>query len=153
MLNHLYTALLVIHILAVILGVGPVFLFNTILKRAQTADQLRYAHLIVGKLNRNANLSYGIILLSGLSMGWINPSLFRMEWYVASLVLFFISGVYAITAIEPVLKRMQGISDRSVTGEIPQEYKVLFQKKKVREWAANFIAIVIILLMVIKPGL
>lgn len=151
MLNHLYTALVVIHVLAVILGVGPVFLFNTILMRAQTADKLQYAHLIIGKLNRNANLSYGIILLSGLAMGWIYPWLFQMEWYIASLVLFFISGIYAMTAIEPVLKRMKGISDQSVTSEIPQEYEVLFQKKKVREWVANSIVIVIILLMIIKP--
>ena len=85
---YLYTSLLVFHILSAIFGVGPVFLFNMILKRAKSAEQLRYAHHIVEKLNRNANVSFGVILISGLLMGWINPYLFQTEWYIASLVLF-----------------------------------------------------------------
>ena len=87
-MQYLYTLLLVFHILSAILGVGPVFLFNKILKRAETVEQLRYAHHIVEKLNRNANYSFGIILVTGLLMGWMNPYLFRTEWYIASLILF-----------------------------------------------------------------
>lgn len=151
-MQHLYTLLLVFHILSAILGVGPVFLFNKILKRAETVEQLRYAHHIVEKLNRNANYSFGIILVTGLLMGWMNPYLFRTEWYIASLILFFISGLYAIFAVEPLLKQMQGItSNQSVSSKISTEYKMLFQRKQSRDMVANLIAVVIILLMVIKP--
>ncbi|MCT1401346.1 hypothetical protein AK95_09285 [Paenibacillus sp. LC231] len=150
---YLYTSLLVFHILSAIFGVGPVFLFNMILKRAKSAEQLKYAHHIVEKLNRNANVSFGVILISGLLMGWINPYLFQTEWYIASLVLFFISGMYAIFAVEPILKQMQGIaSNPSGPGEISSEYKTLFQRKQSRDMVANLIAVMIILLMVIKPA-
>lgn len=150
---YLYTSLLVFHILSAIFGVGPVFLLNMILKRAKSAEQLRYAHHIVEKLNRNANVSFGVILISGLLMGWINPYLFQTEWYIASLVLFFISGMYAIFAVEPILKQMQGIaSNPSGPSEISSEYKTLFQRKQSRDMVANLIAVMIILLMVIKPA-
>ncbi|MFD0869919.1 Predicted integral membrane protein [Chlamydia abortus] len=150
-MHYLYTALLVIHILSAILGVGPVFLLNMILRKAKTAEQLRYAHRIVSRLNRNANASFGLILLSGLSMGWINPWLFRLEWYIASLVLFFVSGVYAITAVEPILKQMNRIAGQTEDSDIPREHAALLQKKQVRDRVANLIAIAIILLMIVKP--
>lgn len=151
-MHYLYTSLLVFHILSAIVGVGPVFLFNMILKRAASVEQLKYAHHIVGKLNRNANFSFGVILLSGLLMGWMNPYLFQSEWYIVSLVLFFISGMYAIFAVEPILKQMQGIAlNQSVSSEISSEYKMLFQRKQSRDMLANLIAVIIILLMVIKP--
>lgn len=151
-MDYLYTTLLVFHILSAILGVGPVFLFNMILKRAKTMVQLQYAHQIVEKLNRNANFSFGVILISGLLMGWMNPYLFEAEWYIASLVLFIISGMYAIFAVEPILKKLQGIaSNQTVPNEISLEYKTLFQRKQARDLVANLIAVAIILLMVIKP--
>jgi hypothetical protein len=53
-LHHLYSALQAVHVLSAILGVSPIFLFNLILKKAKTAEQLRYAHRIVNRLNRNA---------------------------------------------------------------------------------------------------
>lgn len=129
-MHYLYTALLVIHILSAILGVGPVFLLNMILRKAKTAEQLRYAHRIVSRLNRNANASFGLILLSGLSMGWINPWLFRLEWYIASLVLFFVSGVYAITAVEPILKQMNRVAGQTGTATSPASMRRCFRKSK-----------------------
>ena len=150
-MHHLYSALQAIHVLSAILGVGPIFLFNLILKKAKTAEQLRYAHRIVNRLNRNANASFGLILLSGLMMGWLNPYLFRMEWYIASLILFLASAVYAVTAVEPVLKQMNRIAEQTDGSEIPQEYIALFKKKQFRDRTANIMAVIIILLMVIKP--
>jgi len=150
-MDYLYLSLLVIHISSAIFGVGPVFLFNMILRRAKTVDQLRYAHHIVEKLNKNANLSFGILLVTGLILGWMSPYLFRQMWYIASIVLFLISGFYALLVVEPILKRLHQIARQSTSAEVSQEYKQLFQKKQARDMLANLMAIAIILLMIIKP--
>lgn len=153
-MQYVYTALLVVHILSAILGVGPVFLFNMILSKAHTAEQLRYAHRIVNRLNRNANMSFVLILLTGLAMGWLNPWLFRMEWYIAALTLFFISGLYVITAVEPLLKQMSRIAAQTEDdcGDVPREHAAIFRKKQVRDRVSTIMALVIILLMVLKPA-
>jgi uncharacterized membrane protein len=150
-MNNLYTILIVIHVLSAIVGVGPVFFFNLILKRARNNGELIYAHRLVEKMSRNANVGFGLLLLTGLSMGWINPYYFKMTWYVTSIILFFLSGCYAMFIIEPKLKRLAEIASNANREAITDEYRILFKKKAAYDWFGNLLAIAIILLMILKP--
>lgn len=150
-MNHLYNLLIVVHILSAIVGVGPVLFINFILRKTKNNEELMYAHRLVEKLNRNANVGFGLLLLTGLLMGWINPFYFQMTWYVVSLSLFLLSACYAIFIIEPKLKQLAQIVSNAKVSTISDEYRALYKKKAAYDVVGNMLLIAIIILMILKP--
>jgi uncharacterized membrane protein len=148
---QIYTLLIGVHIFTAIIGVGPSLLLNRILKNAKNMDELKYAHKVVKELNKVANIGFGLLLPTGLLMGWINPSLFQMIWYNASIALFVVAGLYLHFVIEPKMKPMLEILRTYEGEEIPQQYKILFNKLVPYDWFGKMLVIVIIILMVFKP--
>ncbi|MCJ7840885.1 DUF2269 domain-containing protein [Lederbergia sp. NSJ-179] len=150
-MHQLYTFLVAIHIFAAIIGVGPALVFNRILKTAGNMHELKSAHKIIGKLNPLSSIGFGLLVITGLLMGLMNPSLFKTVWYVAALGLFIILGIYSAFTIEPKMKSMLNISEAHVGENIPQEYIQLLNKKAPHDWVQNALLITIFILMVFKP--
>ena len=62
---------------------GPGFILSIIAKSAKTMTELRNAYVIKHHIHLFVMIGGILLLLSGLLMGAINPSLFKMGWYVA----------------------------------------------------------------------
>ncbi|GGP16071.1 DUF2269 family protein [Oceanobacillus neutriphilus] len=149
---QLYTFLVGIHIFAAIIGLGPILVFNQILKNAGNMNELKNAHKIIGKLNPLSSIGFGLLVTTGLLMGVMNPSLFKTVWYLLALGLFIILGIYSSFTIERKLKSMLNISETHVGENIPQEYIELLNQKISHDWVQNALLITIFILMVFKPG-
>jgi len=149
--HQIYMLLVGIHIFAAIIGVGPALAFNRVLKTAENMNELKSAYKIIGKLNHFANIGFGLLLLTGLLMGLMNPSLFQMIWYDLSLIIFIILGLYQAIITEPKMKSLLKIAETYDGVDIPQEYKNLSEKKAPYDWLSNTILIIIFILMVFKP--
>lgn len=147
----LYKILVFIHIFSAIMGMGPGFVLTTVIKNAKTMTQLRHAYKIRNTLHIFVMVGGSLLLISGLSMGAINPSLFHMGWYVTSLILFLIALGMGPLVLAPRTRPIKELLKTYEGDDIPEEYNRL-EKPFIRlEYVENIIFIIIISLMILKP--
>ncbi|MBY0148787.1 DUF2269 family protein [Neobacillus niacini] len=146
-----YKIIVVLHIFSAIIGMGPGFILTTVVKSGKTMTELRHSYAIRHKLHIFVMVGGTLLLVTGLIMGFMNPSLFRMGWYVTSLILFLAALAIGPLVLSPRSKPVKALLASHKGEEIPEEYyrisKILFRY----EHLENAIFIVIIALMILKP--
>ena len=146
-----YKVVVFIHIFSAILGMGPGFILTTVVKSGKTMTELRHSYKIRHKLHIFVMVGGALLLITGLTMGFLNPSLFRMGWYVTSLVLFLAALAIGPLVLSPRSKPIKALLESHKGDEIPEDYwllsKVLFRF----EHLENGIFLIIIALMILKP--
>jgi uncharacterized membrane protein len=146
-----YQIIVVLHIFSAIMGMGPGFILTTVVKSGETMTELRHSYAIRHKLHIFVMVGGTLLLITGLIMGFMNPSLFRMGWYVISLVLFLAALAIGPLVLSPRSKPVKALLASHKGEEIPEEYyrlsRILFRY----EHLENAIFIVIIALMILKP--
>ncbi|WP_188207191.1 DUF2269 family protein [Alkalibacillus aidingensis] len=147
----LYSWLVVVHIFSAIIGMGPGFILTRVTKSAKTMEELRHGFEIKRQLHIFVMVGGTLLLITGLWMGFINPSLFNQGWYLISLILFVLAlGMgptflkWSSNPIKELLKTYEG-------EVIPNSYYPMAQKLYRVEYFENTIFIIIIALMIIKP--
>ncbi len=146
-----YKVLVFVHIFSAIIGMGPGFILTTVVKSGNTMTELRHSYAIRHTLHIFVMIGGTLLLITGLLMGFLNPSLFRMGWYVISLVLFLAALAIGPLVLSPRSRPVKALLESHQGEEIPEEYyqlsKVLFRY----EHLENVIFIIIIALMILKP--
>lgn len=147
----IYKILVFIHIFSAILGMGPGFILTTVVKSGKNMTELRHSYKIRHKLHIFVMIGGTLLLITGLSMGFLNPSLFKMGWYVTSLILFLAALAIGPLVLSPRSKPVKALLESHNGEEIPAEYwrlsKILFQFENLE----NIIFLIIISLMILKP--
>jgi uncharacterized membrane protein len=149
--NTFYKILVVIHVFSAILGLGPGFILMTVVKSGKNMAELKHSYAIRHRLHIFVMVGGSLLLITGLGMGLINPSLFRMGWYVTSLVLYMAALAIGPLVLSPRSKPVKALLASHKGEAIPEEYwqlsKVLFQFERYE----NVIFLIIIALMILKP--
>lgn len=147
----LYKVIVFIHIFSAILGMGPGFILTTVVKSGKNMTELRHSYRVRHKLHIFVMVGGTLLLITGIAMGLINPNLFRMGWYVASLILFLAALAIGPLVLSPRSRPVKALLESHNGENIPEEYwrlaKVLFRY----EYLENLIFIIIIALMILKP--
>lgn len=147
----LYTVLLTIHIFSAILGMGPGFIMIRILKHARNLPELRQAYTIRNSVHIFVMAGGLLLLLSGISMGMLRRYLFYEGWYVTSLILFLIALAFGPLILAPISRPIKRILKEASGKDIPESYYIISKKLFFFERLENFIFLVIIALMILKP--
>lgn len=147
----IYKILVILHIFSAIIGMGPGFILTTVVKSGNTMTELRHSYAIRHKLHIYVMIGGIMLLATGLLMGAINPSLFKMGWYDTSLVLFLMALAIGPVALTPRSKPIKAILASHQGEEIPEEYWRLSKELFKFEHLENVIFIIIITLMITKP--
>jgi uncharacterized membrane protein len=146
-----YKILVFIHIFSAILGMGPGFILTTVVKSGKNMTELRHSYNIRHRLHIFVMSGGALLLLTGLSMGFLNPGLFQMGWYVTSLILFLAALAIGPLVLSPRSKPVKALLESHKGEEIPPEYwnlsRILFRFENLE----NVIFLIIIALMVLKP--
>lgn len=150
-MTELYRALVVIHVLSAILGLGPGFVMIYVVTRATNMTELRHAYLIRNRLHSFVIVGGTLLILSGLALGFLTPYLFSAFWYVTALVLFLIALAFGPLVLSPRSKPIKELLKNHQGENIPEAYYPLAKKLFFYERIENVIFIVIIMLMVLKP--
>lgn len=150
-LIYFYKLLVIIHIFSAIMGMGPGFILTRIVKSADTMTKVKHAFAIRRDLHILVMIGGTLLLLTGLLMGALHPYLFRMGWYVTSIVLFFVGLAMGPLVLSPRSKPIKALLESYDGEEIPDEYIKLSKELFRYERLENFIFILIIALMVLKP--
>jgi uncharacterized membrane protein len=147
----IYRLLVLIHVLSAIVGLGPGFIMIYVVTRAKTMTELRHAYLIRNRLHIFVMIGGTLLLLTGLTMGTMNPYLFHAGWYVTSLTLFLIALGFGPIVLSPRSKPIKALLKNYIGDNIPTEYYKLAKKLFFYERIENVIFLIIIVLMVLKP--
>lgn len=151
-MQTLYNAMVVVHIISAILGMGPGFFLTQIVLTAKTMAELRHAYIIRRRLHLFVMIGGILLLVTGLIMGAIRPFLFTTGWYVISLILYLIALAFGPFILKPVTKPIYVLLKEHKGKDIPPTYRKYEEKLLFYERIINIIFIVIILLMIIKPS-
>lgn len=130
---------------------GPGFILSFVAKSAKTMTELRHAYQIKHNLHIFVMIGGTMLLVSGLLMGAINPSLFQMGWYVTSLLLFLIALAMGPVVLSPLSRPVKALLASHQSEDIPDEYVRLSKKLVNVEHIENIIFLIIIALMILKP--
>lgn len=147
----LYKVVVFIHIFSAILGMGPGFILTVVVKSGDNMAELRHSYRLRNTLHIFVMVGGTLLLITGLAMGVMNPSLFLMGWYLTSLVLFLAALAIGPIVLSPRSKPVKALLDSYEGDDIPDEYrrlsKILFRYENLE----NAIFIIIIALMILKP--
>lgn len=147
----IYQVLVFIHIFSAILGMGPGFILTTVVKSGDTMTELRHSYAIRHKLHIFVMIGGILLLVTGLLMGAINPYLFKMGWYVTSLLLFLVALAMGPFALTPKSKPVKALLESHQGEDIPAEYYPLAKALFRVEHIENTIFLIVIALMILKP--
>lgn len=150
-LSTFYQMLVFIHILSAILGMGPGFILSLITKSAKTMDELRNAYNIKHHVHIFVMTGGILLIVTGLLMGMLNPGLFRMGWYIVSLILFLIGLAMGPLVLAPLSKPIKALMQSHKGNDIPSEYYLLSKKLVRYENIGSLVFLIIIVLMILKP--
>ena len=147
----LYSLLLFIHVFSAILGMGPGFVMIYIVTKATNMTELRHAYLIRNRVHVFVMMGGALLLLTGLTMGFMRPYLFRMGWYICSLVLFLVALAFGPLVLSPRSKPIKLLLKIHSGEEIPPAYFPLAKSLFFFERIENVLFLIIISLMILKP--
>ncbi|MDY0410381.1 DUF2269 family protein [Virgibacillus soli] len=147
----LYQVLLFIHIFSAIIGLGPGFIMTLIPVKAQNMAEVRHAYRIRTMVHIIIMIGGTLLLVTGLTMGFLNPALFRAGWYVTSLTLYMVALAMGPFVLKPFSRPIKELLKTYQGEEIPEEYYVHARKVFNSEHVENIIFIIIISLMILKP--
>jgi len=146
-----YSLLVLIHVLAAIIGIGVTFAFPVISNMAKNLSQLKHTLELLKKLELYPKIGGGILIITGLIMGFITPAYFKEIWFVGSIVLYLIIEILIYVVIGSKMKMIVPVVMSAEGEEIPEEYLVVAKSTAPVHMLATLLAIIIIIFMAAKP--
>jgi uncharacterized membrane protein len=149
----LYLVLKYIHILSAIVAVGANITYGIWTVRGQqepahTGFALKGIRFLD---NRVANPAYGVLLLTGLLLVFAGTFRFTQLWILIALVLFAALIVVGIFAYTPALRDQVKLAEAGDTSS--PDFARLARRARLAGPATGLIVLVILAMMVFKPGL
>jgi uncharacterized membrane protein len=149
----LYLVLKFIHIAAAITAVGSNVTYGVWSVRAQS-DPAHLGFALKGIKfldDRIANPAYGLLLLTGLLMVFVNRWPVGTLWIVLAVILFVVLAVLAFRVYSPLLVNQIRLVDAGDTTS--PEFERLSRRGAMVGPILGLLAVVILILMVFKPTL
>lgn len=146
-----YGMLVLVHIFSAIIGLGPGFIMTYIVTKAETMTELRHAFYLRNRIHIFVMIGGILLLVTGIWMGLIHTYLFKMGWYVLSIILFLITLAAGPVVLKPISTPIKQLIAEHKGDDIPDAYYVLARKLFLYERILNTLFIIIIGLMILKP--
>lgn len=148
------TALVLVHILSAIIGVGPVFFYPVLFRKNQTAAELKHSLAAAFKLEFFPKIGGTIAVLSGITLAIIgNYGSFFQLWLAGSLVLYILIQIIVIGMVAPKMKKLSEWfnNDNDRSAELPDHMKALHLKILNHFTIACILGLVLFIFMILKP--
>lgn len=146
-----YDVLVFIHVFSAILGLGPGFVMIYIVTKASTMTELRHAYFIRNRIHIFVMVGGTLLLITGIGMGILRPTLWREIWFSGSLFLYVIALGAGPVLLSPRAKPIKQLLLEHQGDDIPETYERLAADLFFFERMTNLIFFIIIGLMIVKP--
>jgi uncharacterized membrane protein len=149
----LYLLLKWLHVLAAIVAVGANVTYGIWLVRAsRQPDALPFTLRGIKVIDdRLANPAYGLLLATGLVMVFTGRLSLTTPWLLTALILFVLVGLIGLLGFTPTLSRQIRLLDSE--GINSPAYQAAARRGIMLGAILAVLVVVIIYLMVVKPGL
>jgi uncharacterized membrane protein len=149
----LYLLLKWLHVLAAIVALGANLTYGIWMARASRHPEALSFTLRSIKLidDRVANPAYGFLLVTGLLMVFVVPLPLTTPWLLTGLVLYILVVLVGLLGYTPTLRRQ--IQFLESEGFQSPTYQAVARRGTMLGAILVFLVIVIVYLMVVKPGL
>ncbi len=147
-----YEFLKFLHVLLAIIAVGFNASYGIWLARAAKEPE-HEAHVVRGvKIldDRFANPAYALILVTGIAMVLVGDLSFGTFWIAAGLSLFVVLTLIAALVYTPTLRKQVDLAEAGRIGS--DEYKQLAKRGNAVGALLGVLVVIVVFLMVIKPG-
>ena len=124
----IYGVLVLIHIIAAVTGLGANFALPVVMNYPKTAVQARFSMELNKKIEVFAKYGSITLLITGLIMGFMYPSLFTTGWYLASLIIYLAVQVIVAGILPKKVSKMADILSSHTGEDLPSSYKELNSK-------------------------
>jgi uncharacterized membrane protein len=152
-LSIVYGILVVVHVLAAIVGIGPSFVLPVLGKSAQSGSQLRFVFGIIQKVNKFPKTGGITLIITGILLMILGKTGFSLLWLDLSLLLFIIIEIIIIGFVEPQMKKTAKLVMTCEGEGIPAGFADSMKKVAPLEGTVHLLTFVVIILMVIKPDI
>ncbi|HLS20625.1 MAG TPA: DUF2269 family protein [Bacillota bacterium] len=146
-----YKILVFIHVISAIVGLGPGFILTFIVMKTRNMAEVRHAFYLRNRIHIFVMIGGILLLTTGLLMGFLNPTLLKQGWYITSLILFLLTLASGPFVLKPISIPIQRILSEHEGDEIPEDYYKHANRLFLSEHILNFIFVIIIILMILKP--
>jgi hypothetical protein len=145
-MDLLYRGLLYIHILSVIVSIGPFFILFPIIKKLRTAEGAEMnAHVgtfrFIVWLAKHAG---HVLVGSGVLLLILGPWTWSTPWVLVTLIILFCSLFFLARAFSPTLRKFE---------EEDSDQNLLADKLKKAVWIYLILLMIMLWFMVVKPYL
>lgn len=146
-----YSLIKFLHVLLAITAVGSNITYAAWnIRGAMQKEHLGFALRGIKFLDdRIANPCYGLLLITGLVLRFINYTTWP-RWIISGLVLWLVLIVIGIAGYRPALSRQIAALDKE--GEQSAAYLKWAGRARITGIIAAVVALVIVFVMVVKPG-
>jgi uncharacterized membrane protein len=148
-----YVLLKYVHVLLAIVAVGFNASYGIWLARA-AREPAHLGHVLRGiKLldDRFANPAYGLLLVTGLAMVWVNQvPLLETRWILSALVLYAVLLVVGFGVYSPTLRRQIALLESA--GPTSADYLRVASRGRIVGILLALVVVAIVFLMVVKPA-
>jgi uncharacterized membrane protein len=148
-----YLLLMFIHVAAAITAVGANITYGVWNARSQSEPaHLGFALKGIKFIDdRIANPAYGVILVTGLLMVFVNHWRITSLWIILAVLLFVALVVVAVALYSPLLRELIKLVDAGDTTS--PEFSRLINRNRMLGAALGAIVLLILVMMVFKPTL
>ncbi len=147
-----YLLLKWLHVLAAIVAVGSNLTYGIWIARASRNSEALPFTLRGTKLidDRVANPAFGLLLITGLLMVFVGGLSLTKPWLLAGLGLYVVLVLVGLLGYSPTLRRQIQILDSE--GFSSSNYQALARRGTILGVFLAILVIIIVFLMVVKPG-
>ncbi|WP_158602245.1 DUF2269 family protein [Cohnella endophytica] len=149
-------ALVFIHVLSAIIGIGPTYFAHVLLRRGQNFGQLRNSIGLLPKLEKFPKLLGSVAVLSGLLLAWLGDYGFKELWIYGSIAIYVLIQIVVIAFMSPAAQKLSvkvlaatDTAEQSVSPELAAE----IAKVNKINYVATSLGVLLFLFMFFKPTL
>jgi uncharacterized membrane protein len=146
--------LVLVHVAAAIIGIGPTFFMHVLLKRNQTVGEMKQSYRTVNLLLPFPKIVGSLAVLSGIALVIASGWRFADFWIWSSLILYVMIQIIVIGMATPLLNKLGKWLQEIKANEsepLQADGKSLVQRIDRFIYVASSMGFLIIILMVIKP--
>jgi hypothetical protein len=142
----LYNVLIYIHVLSVVVSIGPFFTLLPLVKKLSKANNEELKAYIdtfrfVVRLSKHSG---HVLVSSGILLVLLGPWTWSTPWIIMTLFVMFCSLFFLARAFSPTLRKFH---------EVGQNKNVLAAKLRRTIWTYIFLLLIMLWFMVVKPHL
>lgn len=147
----LYGVIVLVHIIAAVCSLGAVFANPAIMKKGKTVSQAKQALETAKDVEKVAKVGSITLLVTGLVLGIINPSLFTEGWYIIALIIYIAIQPIVAYQIPKKSEKLYMMLENHDDNNLPNGYMDIAMQIGKLDTVARGAIFVLIILMSLKP--